>query len=194
MYCRAERVAKFGPPWVMMYIWSNTLSEAMTCRTTTSIVVRRSIGTVMRQICCHGPAPSIDDASYRSRGMSCNPARYNTKLNPSVHHRVVSASENIATFGSPSQLGSVNPSLTAQRVSRPSTGVYIQIQISATTAEGRTYGRKNASRKNHRARRARSASSAKKNDRITRGGVVRIVNQMVCHSDDQKSRLLIASA
>ncbi len=54
---------KFGPPLVMMYIWSNTFSDAMICSTITSEVVRASIGMVIRRICCHGPAPSIADAS-----------------------------------------------------------------------------------------------------------------------------------
>src|SRR5687768_12462486 len=101
MYCSAERVEKFGPPEVMMYIWSNTFSEAMICSTTTSDVVRASSGRVMLQTCCHGLAPSMADASYRSRGMSCNPARYSTKLKPSVHHTVVTASDTIAQPGSP---------------------------------------------------------------------------------------------
>jgi hypothetical protein len=59
----------------MMYIWSKTLSEAITCSTATSVVVRPSIGMVIRRICCQGLAPSIADASYRSRGISCSPAR-----------------------------------------------------------------------------------------------------------------------
>ena len=57
----------------------------------------------------------------------------------------------------------------------------------------RTAGRtaaKNASRKNHRPRPARSASSASTKASTTSGGVVRIVNHSVCHSDDQKSALL----
>ena len=56
-------MAKFGPPEVMMYIWSKTFSDAITCSTATSVVVRASIGMVMPRICCHGPAPSIADAS-----------------------------------------------------------------------------------------------------------------------------------
>jgi len=55
------------------------------------------------------------------------------------------------------------------------------------------YGRKNASRKNQRPRRTRSASSANTNARMTSGGVVRIVNQTVCHIDDQKAGLPSAS-
>ena len=56
-------MAKFGPPEVMMYIWSKTLSEAITCSTATSVVVRPSSGMVIVRICCHGPAPSIARAS-----------------------------------------------------------------------------------------------------------------------------------
>src|SRR4051794_7701533 len=109
MYCSAERVLKFGPPLVMMYIWSKTFSDAMTWSTATRVVVRPSRGIVMRRICCHGPAPSIAAASYSSRGISCRPARYNTKLKPSVHHVVVIARETIAQVGEPSQFGAERP-------------------------------------------------------------------------------------
>src|SRR5690242_9728278 len=105
MYSRAGRVLKLGPPWVMMYIWSKTLSDAMICSTMTSVVVRLSSGMVIDRICCHGEAPSSADDSYSSRGISCSPARYNTKLNPSVHHTVVAAIDHIAHFGSPSHTG-----------------------------------------------------------------------------------------
>src|SRR5689334_2499456 len=108
----------------------------MICRTITSDVVRLSIGMVIRRICCHGLAPSIDDASYRSRGMSCSPARYSTKLKPSVHHTVAKASDHIARLGLPSQLGSAKPRLVTILLSRPSCGVYNQIQINAITADG----------------------------------------------------------
>ena len=47
----------------MRYIWSKTFSEAITCSTATSVVVRLSIGIVIIRICCHGPAPSIAEAS-----------------------------------------------------------------------------------------------------------------------------------
>jgi hypothetical protein len=56
------------------------------------------------------------------------------------------------------------------------------------------YGMKKASRKNHRPNRARSASSASTKASRISGGVVRIVNHTVCHSDDQKSALCSASA
>ena len=56
------------------------------------------------------------------------------------------------------------------------------------------YGAKNASRKNHRPRLTRSASSANTKASTISGGVVRMVNQSVCHSDDQKSPLCSASA
>jgi hypothetical protein len=55
-------------------------------------------------------------------------------------------------------------------------------------------GMKNASRKNHRPCRARSASSASTKASTISGGVVRIVNHTVCQSDDQKSGLCNASA
>ena len=55
------------------------------------------------------------------------------------------------------------------------------------------YGAKNASRMNHFPREARSVSSAKMNDRITSGGVVRSVNTTVCHIECQKSVLVNAS-
>ena len=55
-------------------------------------------------------------------------------------------------------------------------------------------GAKKASRKNQRPRATRSASSAKTKPRTISGGVVRIVNQMVCQSEDQKSLLCSASA
>lgn len=56
--------------------------------TVTSVVVRPSMGMVMRQVCCHWLAPSRPAASYRSGLISCRPARYSTKLKPIVHHTV----------------------------------------------------------------------------------------------------------
>src|ERR687886_2572813 len=178
MYSNADRVLKFGPPLVMMYIWSKTFSDAMTWSTATRVVVRPSNGIVMRRICCHGPAPSIAAASYSSRGISCRPARYSTKLKPSVHHTVVIARDTMAHLGEPSQFGSARPNVVTVRLNRPSFGVYSHTQISATTADGRMYGRKNASRKNQRPLRTRSASNANTNPSTMSGGVVRMVNQM----------------
>jgi hypothetical protein len=62
------------------------------------------------------------------------------------------------------------------------------------TADGRMNGAKKASRKNQRPRPTRSASRASTKPRTISGGVVRIVNQMVCHMEDQKSLLWRASA
>src|SRR5215217_7699350 len=149
---------------------------------------------VMRRICCHGPAPSSAAASYRSRGMSWRPARYSTKLKPRVHQTVAIATEIIAQFGSPSQFGGVTPTVDNQSDSSPMAGVYSHTQMSAITAEGSTYGAKKQKRKNARPRDTRSASRANTNARTTRGGVVRMVNQMVCHREDQKSELPSASA
>src|SRR5215210_1679773 len=125
--------------------------------------------------------------------MSCRPARYRTKLKPSVHHTVERASEGIAQVWSPSQFGTGMPIAPRAFSRSPSPGVKIQIQMSATTAEGRMYGAKNASRKNQRPRATRSASNASTNPRMISGGVVRIVNQIVCHNEDQKSLLDNAS-
>ena len=69
----------------------------------------------------------------------------------------------------------------------------MNMKMSATTADGRMYGAKKASRKNHRPFRTRSASSANTRASTISGGVVRIVNQIVCHSEDQKSELCRAS-
>lgn len=77
----------------------------MTCSTVTSVVVRPSIGMVSRQVCFQRPAPCKAEASYRSRGMSCRPARYKTKLKPIVHHTVTMTTEYSAMFGDDSQPG-----------------------------------------------------------------------------------------
>src|SRR5258705_1072655 len=37
-------------------------------------LTERRDGIVIRRICCQIPAPSIAEASYRSRGMPCSPA------------------------------------------------------------------------------------------------------------------------
>src|SRR3954447_5932193 len=123
MYSSAGRVLKFGPPDVMMYIWSKTFSEAMTCSTTTRVVVRERSGIVIPLICCQGEAPSMAEDSYSSRGMSCRPARYRTKLKPRVHHTVAIAIEVIAQLGSPSHAGAVMPILSREAVASPRPGV-----------------------------------------------------------------------
>src|SRR5204863_36373 len=82
------------------------------------------------------------------------------------------ARETIAQVGEPSQLGADRPTAVTALLNSPSAGVYNHTQISATTAEGRMYGRKNASRKNQRPRRTRSASNAITNPSTISGGTV----------------------
>ena len=52
------------------------------------------------------------------------------------------------------------------------------------------YGAKNASRKNHLPRVDPVGQQREDEGQHTSGGVVRMVNQTVCHIDDQKSELL----
>src|ERR1700709_200473 len=106
---------------------------------------------------------------------------------------VVMASDGIAQPGSPSQFGTVAPIQPSPASMSPRPGVYSQIQISATTADGMTKGAKNASRKNHRARPTRSASSAKTKPSTRSGGPAKKGTQTVGHSESQNSLLPSAS-
>ena len=115
-------VLKFGPPEVMMYIWSKTFSEAITCSTATRVVVRASSGIVMSGSAATA-RPRRSTTPRRARaGMSCRPARYRTKLKPSVHQTVAMASDGMAQVASPSQFGAVMP----DRVQPPSAGCRAQ--------------------------------------------------------------------
>jgi hypothetical protein len=116
MYCRIGRVEPFGPlpPLKAMNIWSNTLSDASTCSTVMSTVVARSCGSVIDHSRRQAPAPSRAAASYIWSGMACSADRYSRKLNPTVHHRVSSAIDHIATFGSVSQPTFSRPSRSSQ--------------------------------------------------------------------------------
>src|SRR4028119_2385794 len=112
----------------------------------TSAIVGRSSGTVIAVICCQGPAPSIDAASYTSSEISWMAAVYRMKLKPKVHHKVSSVTANQAPVVLPKKSGAVSPNHEKALVIRPVSGVYMKAKIKHTAEEGTTYGAKNARR------------------------------------------------
>src|SRR5699024_3241583 len=130
-------------------------------------------GMVTLRFCCQAVAPSTAAASYTSRGISCSPARYSTKLNPMVHQTVAMAMPIITVFGLeriPAR-GSM-PTSVAGSDHSPEGGVKMKTQIREIGAAGMMDGRQNARRKNHCARDVRLVSTASTKDSTTSGGTV----------------------
>ena len=69
-----------------------------------------------------------------------------------------------------SQPGAVTPIMLKNPSMSPYPGSYSQVQTSAMTADGRMYGRKKASRKNHWPREIRFTTIAKNSGSSTSGG------------------------
>src|SRR4051794_21958175 len=115
------------------------------------------------------------------------------KLNPNVHHTVSRTTANQPPDVLPRKFGAVRPNQPNTFERRPISGAYIQAKISATAADGTTYGAKNANRKNVRPCRIRDVSTANSSGNSTRIGVVSTVNRVECHIDFQKSLLVRTS-
>src|SRR4051812_31940608 len=109
------------------------------------------------------------------------------KLNPNVHHRVSSTTENQAPDTLPRKSGAVSPTQPKAWLISPVSGVYMKAKMRHTIDEGTTYGAKNARRKNHWWREMRAANIAKTRGSRTSSGVVSSVNSTECHMEAQKA-------
>src|SRR5699024_3021899 len=111
--------------------------------------------------------------------MFCSAVRYSRKLNPTVHHTVITTTEIIARFGSCSQAGPVMPNHPSTVLIRPSWGLYIHTQNGEATVEASRNGMKNDSRQNHWPGRPMLTSTASTRATSTRGTAESTVNHTV---------------
>src|SRR5580704_12286764 len=107
-------------------------------------MVGASSGKVMLRKRRHGPAPSIDAASYRSRGIDCRAASRVMAKNGIPHQTLATMGPQSACRGSDKRLSGafINPQLTNQCGRGPTSGLNSQAQLSADKKLGTAQGRK----------------------------------------------------
>src|SRR5699024_4681594 len=109
----------------------------------------------------------ISAASYKSSGISCNPAKNKIILNPTVHQRVAIRMDNQPN----SQLPNQGISIYKASANNPVFDCKINTQILAITDTDNIYGIKNIILKNNEPFNLAFTNKAKSNPPITIAGV-----------------------